>query len=231
MSLKVLCTIGIQNAFTALLPQLEQQAKAAIDVTFGVATAFKENIENGTEFDVAILTKAIAGELANTGKINAASVVDIARSGLGLAVRTGAAKPDISSVESLKATLFEAESIASSGNGLAGFYFLDILAELGIADQIKPKLKLDYSGGYAAQLTARGEAPLAVQLVSELLPVDGVELVSSFPDAIQRYAILSAGVNASTRQSASATALIKSLIAPVADQVFESRGLMRCVAA
>jgi len=166
MTLKVLCTIGIQDAFTVLASTLEQYTGTAIDVSFGVAIMFKEKIKEGADFDVAILTRSIVEDLVASGDIVPSSVFDVARSGLGLAVRQNAPKPDIGTVDSLKRTLLEADSIASSGNGLAGFYFMDVLAELGIAERIRPKLKLDTSGGYAAQIAARGDAQLAVQLVS-----------------------------------------------------------------
>ena len=229
MTLKVLCTIGIQDAFTALASTLEQYTGTAIDVSFGVAIMFKEKIKEGADFDVAILTRSIVEDLVASGDIVPSSVFDVARSGLGLAVRQNAPKPDIGTVDSLKRTLLEADSIASSGNGLAGFYFMDVLAELGIAERIRPKLKLDTSGGYAAQIAARGDAQLAVQLVSEIMPVPGVELAGVFPPAVQKYAVLSAGISTASSHSSVAAALIERLRDPAVEPTFAARGLQRTV--
>ncbi len=227
MNLRVLSTIGIQGALTALVSTLEQQAGASIDVSFGTAAVFKKKIEDGADFDVAILTRSVIGDLAANGRIASSSVFDIARSGLGLAVRQHARKPDIDSIDSLKRTLLDAESVASSSTGLAGAYFMEVLAELGITDRMTPKIRLDTSGGYVAEITARGEAQLAVQLVSEILPVRGVELVGTFPDPVQKYAILSAGISSMTRASSAATALIGRLQDPSVEAIFASCGLER----
>ena len=228
MKMKVLCSIGIQDAFLALMSRLEKHTGASIDVSFGIATVFKENIVDGAVFDVAILTRAIAEDLVKTGHI-ISPTVDIARSGLGLAVPHGAPKPKIATADLLKRTLLEAESIASSGNGLAGSYFMDVLAELGIAKQVQSKIKLDNSGGYAAQLAAKGEAQFAVQLVSEILPVSGVELVDSFPETVQKYAILSAGKGRLCQAQLPATALIEYLRSAAVTETFAQRGLERCI--
>jgi molybdate transport system substrate-binding protein len=227
-ALKVLCSIGLQGAFVSLKPEMEKRTGLSLDVDYGVATAFRKNIADGVEFDVAILTRAIIDTLTADNHVVQTSVADIARSGLGLAVRRNAAKPDIGSVDALKRTVLAAGSIASSANGLAGFYFLDVLDSLGIADQIMPKLKLETAGGYAAEIAARGDAEMAVQLVSEILPVAGVELVGPFPEAIQKYATLSAGVSARSRQTNAAQAIIRLLADPLADGPLKAHGLERC---
>jgi molybdate transport system substrate-binding protein len=227
MTIKVLSSIGIQGALTALASTLERQIGASVDVAFGTAAAFKAKIEDGTDFDVAILTNSVIADLVASGRITPFSVFDVARSGLGLAVRQNAPKPDIGSVDGLKQTLLDAVSVASSSTGLAGSYFMEVLAELGVADRMTSKIKLETSGGYAAEITARGDAQLAVQLVSEILPVRGVELVGAFPDAVQRYAVLSAGISTMTRDTSTATALIAHLCDPSVDPIFWSCGLER----
>ena len=227
MKLKVLCTIGIQDAFTALVPAFEHHTGSAIDVSFGVANMFRKNIEDGAVFDVAILTRSIIEDLVTSGDIVPSSVFEIARSGLGLAIRQNAAKQNIGTIDSLKRTLLEADSIASSANGLAGYYFMDVLAELDIVDRIRPKLRLDTSGGYAAEIAARGDAQLAVQLVSEIMPVRGVELAGVFPPAVQKYAVFSAGISAASGHPSAAAALIERLRDPSVEATFVSRGLQR----
>jgi molybdate transport system substrate-binding protein len=226
--LKVLCSIGLQGAYASLKPEMEKRAGVLLDTDYGVATTFKKNIEEGVEFDVAILTQQVIAGLVADDRVVPTSVVDIARSGLGVAVRSKAPKPDIDTVDSLTKTLLAAGSIASSANGLAGFYFLDVLDTLNIADQIKPKLKLETTGGYAAEITARGDAEMAVQLISEIMPVTGVELVGPFPKALQKYAILSAGVSTRSKHVAAAHAIIQFLASPLADGPLKLRGLDRC---
>jgi molybdate transport system substrate-binding protein len=227
MKLRVLSSIGIQGALTALASTLEQKIGANIDVSYGTASVFKEKIEAGAEFDVAILTNSVIEDLVVSGHVAPSSVFNIARSGLGLAVRQHAPKPDIGSVQSLKQALLDAESVASSSSGLAGTYFMEVLAGLGITDRMKSKIRLDTSGGYAAEITARGDAQLAVQLVSEILPVRGVDLVGTFPDAIQKYAILSAGISSVTRALSAATALVGYFREPGLEALFASCGLER----
>lgn len=226
--LKVLCSIALQDAVLGLKHKLETCVGCEVRFQFGVATTFKSIIEEGEDFDVALLTQSILSDLVLSGNIIALSVVDIARSGLGLAVKLDAVKPDIGSVEALKAALLAAPSIASSKNGLAGVYFLDVLRELGIAQQIVPKLKLETAGGYAAEIVAKGDAELAVQLVSEILPVAGAALVGPFPAAAQKYAILSAGVSTVSKQKEKAAAIMQFLMGPDVDEVLQSRGLTRC---
>jgi molybdate transport system substrate-binding protein len=227
-ALKVLCSIALQNTIVALRPELEKRVGCEIHVRYGVATTFKKNIDDGESFDVAILTRSVIEDLVIDGRIVISSYVDVARSGLGLAVRLNAPKPEIGSIEALKRTLLAAASVASSKNGLAGFYFMEVLEDLGIAQQIRPKLKLETAGGYAAEITARGDAEMAVQLVSEILPVAGVELVGSFPPALQRYAILSAGVSTLSSRKMEAAAIIEFLMDPITDAALLARGLERC---
>jgi molybdate transport system substrate-binding protein len=226
--LKVLCSIALQDAVVALKHELETCVGSEVQFQFGVATTFKTIIDQGEDFDVALLTRSIVHELVLRGDIIASSFVDVARSGLGLAVRLDALKPDIGSVEALKGVLLGAPSIASSKNGLAGAYFMDVLGDLGIAQQIMPKLKLEATGGYAAEIVARGDAEMAVQLVSEILPVAGVVLVGPFPAGAQKYATLSAGVSTVSKQRKTAAAIIRFLMDHHLDDVLQACGLNRC---
>lgn len=228
-AVKVLCSIALQDAVLGLKHKLEACVGCEVRFQFGVATTFKSAIEEGEDFDVALLTQSIIDKLASSGNIIALSIVDVAKSGLGLAVRLDAMKPDIGSVGALKATLLAAPSIASSKNGLAGVYFLDVLRELGITQQIVPKLKLETAGGYAAEIVARGDAELAVQLLSEILPVSGAALVGPFPAGAQKYAILTGGVSTVSKQKEKAAAIMQFLVSPEVDEVLQSRGLTRCL--
>jgi molybdate transport system substrate-binding protein len=227
MTLRILSTVGVRGALTALFPELEQHTGSKIDISFGTAAVFRKEIEEGREFDVAILTKSAISDLAAAGSIDASSVSAVARSRMGLAMRKNAPKPDIGSVDNLKQTLLAADSIASSKTGLAGIYFSEVLSELGIASQIEPKIRLETSGGFAAQLIVTGDAQLAVQLVSEILPVRGVELAGVFPDVLQRYGVFSAGVGSRAKEPSSAAAFTRYLTDPSLEALFTSWGLER----
>lgn len=228
MKLRVLCTIGLQDAFTVLIPELQRASRTEIDVRYGVATKFVTDIQDDADFDIAILPRSFLDDLVKTGHITERTVTNIARSGLGLAVQQDVTKPDITTAESLKRTLLEAKTIATSATGLAGFYFTDVLDDLGIFSQVKPKLRLEMTGGYAAEIAARGEAEMAVQLVSEILPVAGVALVGPFPASVQKYAVIAAGLSPVAKQAEAATSVVRYLLDPVTDIPLKARGLERC---
>jgi len=226
--IRVVSTIGVKEALIAITPYFERLTGHVLVTTFGLASELSDQIIAGQFCDVAILTATIADKLVKDKKIVAESRRDVARSGLGLAVRTGAAKPDIRNADALKRTLLAATSIATSKYGLAGIYFMQLLDELGIADAITPKIKFEFGSGYAAEITSRGEAELAVQLVSEILPVNGVELVGQFPAEVQKFGILTAGISENARQPAAALELIEYLVGPESAAAFLVKGLQPC---
>jgi molybdate transport system substrate-binding protein len=160
--------------------------------------------------------------LAGQGKIRQA--IDIARSGLGLAVRKGATKPDITTVDAFKRALLAAKSVVRSKEGTSGLYFETLLTRFGIADAMRSKIILGGSGRIA-ELVARGEADMAVQQIPELFPVAGVDFVGPLPDELQLYTVFSAGIGAACKDESAAKALIDALIAPAAAKQFRAKGL------
>ncbi len=220
---KVFSTIGVRAVMQELGPLFEQKTGHKLVTTFEVAAALKRRIDAGEKFDVAILTVPIIDELIKQGKIVAATRVDVARGGMGLAVRAGAPKADVSSVESLKRTLLDAKSIAYPKEGLVGINFTRIQERLEIVGDIKPKAKLTAAEG-PADLVARGEAELAVHLIPELLAVQGVVLLGPFPKELQNYIILPGGVGANASEAKAANELLQFLVGPAAIPVMKSRG-------
>jgi molybdate transport system substrate-binding protein len=170
-----------------------------------------QDLDRGAAADVAVLTDEIIDDLVRRGMIMAGSRVDLARSGIGIAVRKGASKPDIGSPEALKNALLAAKSIAHSRTGMSGIYFPTVLARLGIADAVKSRILMPESGRPVGELVASGEAELGVQQISELLPVAGIEMVGPLPPALQKITTFSAGTLASTQDRGAATALVKFL--------------------
>ncbi len=221
--IKVFSTIGIRAVMQELGPVFERATKHKLTTTFDVAAALKRRIDAGEKFDVAILTVPIIDDLIKQDKIVAGTRVDVARGGMGLAVRTGAPKPDISSVEALKRTLLSAKSIAYPKEGLVGINFVRIQERLEIAEDIKPKAKLTGADSPAG-LVARGEAEIAVHLIPELLAVPGVELLGPFPPQLQYYVILPGGVGANAGEPQAAKELLQFLIGPAANTVMKARG-------
>ena len=158
------------------------------------------------------------------GKAVAGSRVDIAQSGTGLAVRKGAAKPDISSVDAFKKTLLTAKSIGYS-TGPSGLYMLSVFEKLGITDQVKGKLKQTPSGVFVGTLIASGETEVGFQQISELAHFAGIDYVGPLPGELQRMTMFSAGIHAGAKQAEAAKALINFLTAPAAAPVIKKHGL------
>ena len=143
----------------------------------------------------------------------AGSRVDLASSGIGVAVRKGANKPDIGSPDALKSALLAAKSVAHSKTGMSGIYFPTVLARLGIADEMKSRIVMPEPGTPVGELIAKGEAEIGVQQISELLPVAGVEIVGPLPAALQKITTFSAGLLAGAKDPDTAKALVKFLAA------------------
>jgi molybdate transport system substrate-binding protein len=221
--LKVLSTVGVQTVVDELVPQFERMTGHKLAITFGVSNLMKQQIIAGENFDVAIMTSTVTDELIAHGKVLAATRTDLAHGGIGIAVRAGAHKPDIGSVEALKRALLDAKSIAYSKAGASGIYFANLLEQLGLAEAMRPKTK--YGTSNVAQMVAEGEAELGVQLINELLAVSGVEVVGPLPAEIQNYVTLTAGVATQAREPALAAEFIRFLTAPAALPVIKAKGL------
>ena len=221
--IKVLSTIGVRSVVEELTPQFERTTGHKLNITFGLASVLKRQIEAGETFDVAILTAPVADDLIKRGKLRADTRTDVARGGIGIAVRAGAPKPDISTVEALKRALLDTKSIAYAKEGASGIYFARLIERLGIAEAMQPKTK--FGAGNVAELVAKGEADMAVQLITELMAVPGAELVGPLPAEVQHYVVLTAGVGADVKDSGPARDLIKFLTAPSAVPVLKAKGL------
>jgi molybdate transport system substrate-binding protein len=189
----------------------------------GATAKLKQQIGEGAAFDVAILTAEATDELIKQGKI-AGARADLAKSGIGVAVRAGARKPDIGTAEAFKRALIDANSVAYSAQGMSGIYFAKLLQRLGIAEEINSKAKVQ-KGTPTGEAAARGEAELAIQQISELLPVAGIELVGPFPAELQLYTVFSAGLGAQAAQKDAGRALIDFLSAQMTKPLLAAKGL------
>jgi molybdate transport system substrate-binding protein len=225
--IKVLCSNGFQAVMQELVPQFERATKHKVVVSYGLAARLKQQIEGGDVFDLAILTPAAIDDLIKAGKVAADSRTTLARSGLAIAIRPGARKPDIATAEAFKRALLDAKSIAYAKEGASGVAFAALIQRLGIAGDLKDKSRLTASGEEVSQAVIRGDAEFGVLPLSEILPVRGVELLGTFPKDVQSYIVMVAGAGASATQSRAASDLIAFLTAPAALPVIKAKGMER----
>lgn len=220
---KVFSTIGVRAVLQELGPRFESATGHKLAVSYDVANALNRKINAGESFDVAILTVPVMDELIKHHKIVANSRVVVARGGMGLAVRAGAAKSDISSPEAFKRTLLEAKSITYPKEGLTGIHIAKVLELLGITAAMSPKSTLTGAGS-PAELVARGEVEIAAHIIPELLAVKGVELLGPLPAELQTYIILPGGISTSAAEALAARELLRFLTGPEAVRLIRSKG-------
>jgi len=220
--IRVLSSVGIKAVVDELAPQFEKTTKHKVTTVFGLAGALKTQIEKGEPFDVAILTPPLLDDLIAKGLVPSKSV--IARTGLGLMIKAGAHKPDVSSVEAFKKTLLAAKSITLASAGASGIAFLATAKQLGIADAIKTRPAA--SGEEVNQNILSGASDLAVLPVSEILPVKGAELGGVFPSDVQTFVIMAAGVNQKSTGTA-AKDFVAFLMSPANNGVVKIKGMER----
>ena len=222
--LKVLTAGAFKQVLLAILPQFEAAGHEVLLDNDTVGGLLKR-IEAGEGFDVVIASPAALDALGKSGRVGGG--IGLAKVGVGVAVREGAVKPDISTVEGFKQALLAAKAIAyvdPASGGSSGIYLSGLLDRLGIGDAVRPKSVL-VQGGASADRVASGEADMAVQQISELLPVKGVVLVGPLPAEIQNYTVYSAGIAAGTPRKASAEALIDLLRSGGGAAVLTSKGM------
>jgi molybdate transport system substrate-binding protein len=220
--IKVLCTIGVKPALPDLVAEFERTTGHKVSIIWGNAATLKTRYLEGEPADVAVLTAAAIDDLAKAGKL-AGSRVDLARSGMGLAVKAGAPKPDISSPEALKRTLLAAKSVGYSTQGASGIYFATVIERLGIAAEVKAKHK-DTTGA-VGELIASGEAEIGVQQIPELAAVPGVEVIGPLPGDLQVITVFSAALDAKAKDNEAANAFVKFISAPTAAAAYKAKGL------
>jgi molybdate transport system substrate-binding protein len=185
----------------------------------------KAEIEKGATFDLAMLSDAAVDDLIKQGKLVGATRSVIAISGAGVAVRKGASKPDIGTVDAFKRALLNAKSVAYVEQGQTGIYLKALLPRLGIADALKDKIKRLPPENPAAQAVANGEAEIGMTQISEILPYPGAELVGPLPAEIQLSSVYPGAVGTGAKEPDAAKAFIKFLTAPSAIPVLKAKGL------
>ena len=223
-TLTIFSTHALVEVLQALQPDFEREHGCRLVFTLDPTQAVRRRIEEGETFDIAIATRGGIDALAAGGKIAADSCVTIGSTGLGVSVRAGASKPDIGSVEAFKRALLAAKSVVRSREGASGAMLETVMERLGITDAMRDKIVIAGSGR-VAEVVARGEAELAVQQISELVPVQGADFVGPFPPELQHVTVFAAGVASTSQMRDVAEAFIALLAAPASAALFTANGL------
>lgn len=220
----MLASNGVKSALEELAPAFERASAHQVAIGFGLGADLKRRIEAGETFDLAILASAAIEDLAKQGRVDAASRTKIARSGSGLGIRKGAARPDISTRDAFKRSLLAAKAICWAKEGASGAYFAGLVERLGIAKEIMRKATLASSGDEVGRLVADGRCELGVILVNEILAAPGMELVGPFPAEVQSYTVFEAAVAKTSESAAAAREFVAFLKTPSAGKVFRAKG-------
>ncbi|MBV9237746.1 MAG: substrate-binding domain-containing protein [Xanthobacteraceae bacterium] len=224
--LKVLTTGAMKPVLLEVAPGFQQDSKQTVSLDNDTAGALLKRIEAGAAFDVVVLTPAGIDELAKAGKVSPG--VDLARVGVGVMVKAGAPRPDISTVDALKRTLLAAKSVAyidPASGGSSGIYLARLWERLGIADALKPKTKLK-QGGLVADLIVSGEAEIGFQQASEIVASPDVTLIGQLPEEIQNYTVYSGAISTAAHSPAAAAAFIAWLRRPAMAPFLQAKGLL-----
>lgn len=222
--MELLSTLGLQGALRELVPAFEWQSGTKVNAGFGPTAVLMERIAGGAIADVAILTLAGIDQLIANGTMQAGSRTDLARSAVGFAVRPGAQKPDISSAGAVRRTLLAAPSIVYSRAGASGIFFAGLIERLGIAAEINAKATIIPSG-FTGEKLITGEAELAVQQISELMEVAGIDIVGALPAELGGETVFSAGIFAASSHPDAARAFVALLSTPDALAAIAKSGL------
>jgi molybdate transport system substrate-binding protein len=222
--IKVISSTAMSTMFRSLIPAFERASGHKVIITYDTSNIIVGRVKGGETADVIVLTGPVIDDLARQGKVAAGSRADLARSGIGVAVKSGAPKPDISSVEAFKQALLNAKSITYTTTGASGVYFSGVIDKLGVAPQVKAKAKTQ-AGGHVAELVASGEAELGVQMESELRGTPGADYLGPLPGELQMYTVFSAGLFEGSKQADAARALIRFLGTPEAARAYKAGGM------
>jgi molybdate transport system substrate-binding protein len=222
--IQVLSSIATREAYLELVPQFERTTGHQVATTWAGTVDIMKRMAAGERHDVVMISSTEMEELIRQGKIDAGSRVDMARCGIGVAVRAGARKPDISSGEALKRALLAATTVGYT-SGPSGVYMAALIERMGIAAEIKPKYRSVSSGGTIGTIVATGDAEIGFQQVSELVHIKGIDYVGPLPADVQKITVFSAGIQAGALHAEAAKELLVFLTAPEAASVYEKHGL------
>jgi molybdate transport system substrate-binding protein len=221
--IKVLSTQATEQAYRELVPQFERATGHKVTTIFTGTLDADKRLAAGEAYDLLIMSGPSIDEHLKDGKLLTGSRVDLAKSGVGVGVKAGAPKPDIHTTDALRKTILGAKSIGYS-TGPSGLYVLKLFQRLGVADQVKPKLKQTATGVFVGSIIASGDVEIGFQQVSELGQYPGVDFVGPLPADVQELTVFSSGIMRSAKQADAARAWVRYLTGPEAAQAFTRRG-------
>jgi len=227
---RVLSSNGVRAIIEDLQPEIERAIGHVLSVEFSTAASLKTKIEAGEAFDVAILTPALIDDLIAQGKVAADSRVDVARAGVGVGARQGAPAAGVSTPDALKSTLLKAKSVTFTTDGQSRITIDRAFDRLGIAEAMRQKTILK-GPGEAPGAVAAGEAELVLTLMSEILPVPGLQLLGPFPADVQGYVSFTAGRSSNAKDADTANALLRHLSGPAVAAALKAHGLEAAIRA
>ena len=225
--LRILSAGAAKAVLAEAVPAFEKKTGTKIDIDYAPVGPIMKRLGDGEQRDIVVLSAETMSEAAGKSWIAPATVSEVGRVGMGVAVRDGAPAPDISSVDAFKKTLLAAKSIVyvDPTRGTSGKHFASVLEKLGIAAEVKSKTIIK-DGGYVAEAVAKGEAELAVHQISEILPVKGVKLVGPLPADLQKVTIYQAAATTKARDPAAAKAFLEYLRTPEVRALAAKKGFM-----
>jgi molybdate transport system substrate-binding protein len=222
--IKVLSSIATREAYLELVPQFERASGHKVTTTWAGTTAIMQRMAAGETYDLVIISSTELDELTRQGKLMAGSRVDLAKSGIGIAVRAGAPKPNVGTPEALKQALLAAKTVGYT-SGPSGVYMAALIERMGITAVVKPKHRGVPSGGTIGTIVATGEADIGFQQVSELVHIPGIDYVGPLPSEMQCITVFSSGVQTGATEPDAARALVAFLTTPAAQAVMKKHGL------
>jgi|SRR6185312_693941 molybdate transport system substrate-binding protein len=222
--IKVLASGATKEVIDEVIPEFEKASGHKVTIIFTGAAKIKERIAAGEVYDVVIVGGPVVDAFIQQGRVVPGSRTDLMKSGVGVAVRAGGAKPDIRSSEALKRTVLAAKSIGYS-SGPSGDYVITLVQRMGIADQVKPKMKQVPSGARISTMIESGEVEIGFQQISELIHEKGINYLGPLPAEIQKITVFSAGLHTDANEPEAAKALVKALRSPDAATVIKAHGM------
>jgi molybdate transport system substrate-binding protein len=226
---KIISGPATDAVLTAVRPQFERDTGNRFTSKGGVTGVLKHLIESGEPFDLAIIPGPVMDSYVKRGKIVAGTSVSLVRVGMGVAVRAGAVKPDISTTAKFKQVLLDAKSVTYVPKGETATRLAGLLVRLGIADQVKAKAQLAANVPAAIEAVASGKAELYFSLTNIIAKAKGIELAGPFPPELQHYLVINTGISTSAKEPDAAKALVKFLMSPAADAAIKGAGLERAI--
>jgi molybdate transport system substrate-binding protein len=224
-TLHVMVSDGMKTVVEETTPQIEKATGRKLAAQFNSSKNLRDKILSGEPFDAAVITADVLDDLIKQGKVAASTRTELSRTGMGMGVRAGAAKPDIGSSDALKRTLLNAKSVSFNPTGASAAHTYDMFARMGITDAMKPKLMLDAEAGRPQMNVAAGKTELVISLIPEIQFFPGVDLVGPIPAEYQSYVNFAGGVGTNAVDSEGAKALLKFLSSAAIVPVLKAKGM------